>query len=271
MTEALTWSEAWQRFGSDPVLFYSACAALILVLVSLGTGLARGDVLVLAKPKVALRVLGAVALGFLLQALAQRLTGASPPWVAAAANGVAAVPVLVVTLAYGPSIGLLTGALFAPAVARGAFPGLHEAFLTLELVILGWLAIYPSPRTARWAGPLNALVAGALTWGTAGTALLAFSGQAIQLQDLLAMSGSVSAETVATVALLFAVGPAAYARLFPGSRIAPTAPAHEASRPPDQTRHAEPWDTLATAEWAPPPRQRAELVAPAAAADDPNA
>lgn len=270
MKGVLTWSEAWQRFGSDPVLFYSACATLILVLVSLGTGVARGDALVLAKPKVALRILGAVVLGFLLEALAQRL-GASPPWVVAAANGVAALPVLVVALAYGPSLGLLAGALFAASVARGAFPGLHEAFLTLELVILGWLAIYPSPRTARWAGPLNALVAGALTWGTAGTAWLAFSGQAIRLHDLLAVSRAVSVETVVTVALLFALGPAAYARLFPESRIAPTPPAFGGARPPDDVRREEPPDALATAEWAPQPRRRAELVAPALTPDDPNA
>lgn len=270
MNGALARSDAWQRLGSDPVLFYSTCAALILVLISLGTGVARGDVLVLTRPKVALRVLGAVVVAFLLEALSQRL-GASPPWVVAAANGVAAVPVLVVALAYGPSLGLLAGGLFAASVARGAFPGLHEAFLTLELVILGWLAIYPSPRSVRWAGPLNALVASALTWGTAGTAWLAFSGQSIQLHDLLAISRAASAETVVTVALLFAVGPAAYARLFPWSHIAPTPAAYDAAKPPDQMRREAPADALATAEWSQLPRHRAELVAPALAPDDPNA
>ncbi len=269
-------TQAWQRFGEDPVLFYSACAALILALVSLGTGLARGDLLVLARPRVALRVLVAVAIGFVLEAAALRLATVAPSWLATAADGLAAVPVLALALAYGPSVGLLAGLIFAAAVAPAPFPGPREALLALELTILGWLAIYPSPRTTRWAGPLDALVAGALTWATAGTAWLAFTGQPIRLDVIMDTSEALSVGHLVALVALLALGPAAYERLFPGSRIAPheQAPARpDAPAPPDR-RGAERqagWDVLATAEWSPPPRRRTELVSPELTPDDPNA
>ncbi len=268
----------WQRLADDPILFYSACAALILALVSLGTGLARGDVLVLFRPRGALSVLAAVALGFALVVASERLAAAGAPasaaasaagwnagWAAEVVAAAAPLPLLVVTLAFGPSVGLVSGVLFAAATARGAFPGVAEALFALELTVLGWLAIYPSPRAARWAGPLDAAFAHALTWSTAGVAWLTFRDGGVTVAALAEASGTRPLSLIVVTACLLLVGPRWYDAAFPRSRIALDAPAL-AWR---QVEEAPP-DPFATAEWRPHARRRPELVPPRLSHDDPN-
>ncbi len=215
---------------ADPVVLYSTGAAALLVVVSLGSGLGRRDFLALTRPRTLLRVLGAVTAAFLLR-LADALWGASlPEPLASVAPGLHRLPLYLVALAYGPATGAVVGVLFAGFHAGDALPGWPEAVLTLELAVLGWLAIYPSPRDTRLAGPLDALLAYALAWGTAGVALLAADHSEVTLELVLADHAAVLPGVVASALLLTLFGPAAYRSAFPGSRIYPPAPPRRRAR-----------------------------------------
>src|SRR5690606_31936617 len=133
---------------------YSLAAATLLACVSLSSGLARGDALALSNPRILVRVLGAVALAFVLRVLAEGVAPAGPTGeevgpLATILPGLHRFPLYLVALAYGPATGLLTGALFAAFASSTLLPGAPEAVLALELAVLGWLAIYPSPRSTR--------------------------------------------------------------------------------------------------------------------------
>ena len=135
--------------------------------------------------------------------------------------GLARFPLYLVTLAYGPSIGVVTAALFAGFEASSLLPGWPEAILALELAVLGWLAIYPSPRQHRLAGPFNALLAFALAWGTGGLALLEARAGDVTAAGLWQLVRNDVPGVVASAVLLALIPPSAYRTLFPASRIAP--------------------------------------------------
>ncbi|MEJ2291734.1 MAG: hypothetical protein P8Y05_08465 [Deinococcales bacterium] len=126
----------------DPVFAYSLLAAGLLALVSLGTGLVRRDALVLVRPRILLRVIGAVVVAFLIATLAGTLTQALGPstWTRLAA-GLERFPLALVTLAYGPGVGLVAAALVAGLQANGWLPGWQQAVFALEQLVLGWLAM----------------------------------------------------------------------------------------------------------------------------------
>jgi len=234
--------DLWQRLLGDPVLFYSTAAAVLLAAVSLATGLARGDVLVLVRPRSALGVLLAVALAFVITAAAEWALGrGAAEWVAGTLRALARVPLYIVALAFGPGVGLVTGALFGAATAGGTFPGTREALFTFELVVLGWLGIYPSPRVARWAGPLDVALARCLTWGTAGIAWLAYNRGTVDVVDLIAASGRWPWGALVSAAALFVVSPRWYSALFPDSRVIPApAPAVSGGSVPPSRELVEP-------------------------------
>lgn len=220
-----------QQVRQDPVLAYCLLAAALLAAVSLGTGLLRRDVAVLLRPRLLLRVVLAVLLGFglwVVGVLLQRHLGAVPA--ADALRGLARFPLYLAALAYGPGVGLVAAGLFAGLQAGGGAPGWREAVLALELVVLGWLAIYPSPRSGRWAGPFDAVLAYLLAWGTAGLALLESRDGAVTPAGLWAQQQHLVLGVAVSAALLALVSPSAYRRAFPGSRIAP----------PDEPQPAEP-------------------------------
>lgn len=229
----------FEALRGDPVLAYCLLAAALLALVSVGTAALRRDAAVLARPTVLLRVAAAVALAFVLWlggSELQRQLGATPAL--DVASGLARFPLYLVALAYGPGVGLAAGALFIGLQLTGSAPGWNGAVLALELAVLGWLAIYPSPRSARWAGPFDALMAYALAWGTGGLALLESERGAVTPAGLWAQHQPVVLGLAATLALLALVSPATYRRTFPGSRIAPPerpAPG-DADRTPDDGR-----------------------------------
>lgn len=217
----------------DPVFAYALLAALLLAVVSLLTGLARRDVAVLVRPRILLRVLGAVLLTFLLSLAAAQLgasLGASS-WTRLI-TGLERFPLAVVALAYGPGVGVAVAALVAGLQANGAPPSWHQAVVALELAVLGWLAIYPSPRSSRWAGPFNAVLAYLLAWGTAGVALLEAEDHAVTVAALWAQQQPLLPGVLLSAALLALLPPSAYERAFPRSRIAPP---HEPPllRPPE--------------------------------------
>lgn len=213
----------------DPVFAYCLLAAALLAIVSVVTGLVQLDIAVLFRPRLLLRVVVAIIAAFalwLLGELLQRLLGVGPATTLVA--GVSRFPLYLVALAYGPLVGLVTGALFAGLRAGGGLFGWNEAMLALELAVLGWLAIYPSPRSSRWAGPFNAILAYLLTWGTGGLALLDSVTGSVTPATLWGQQQHAVLGVAVSAALLVLISPAAYARLFPGSRIAP-APAPAAS------------------------------------------
>lgn len=210
-----------QALGRDPVFAYCLLAAALLAVVSLVAGLLRLDVAVLLRPRLLLRVVAAVLAAFavwLAGALLEGQLGATPA--VGTLSGLARFPLYLVALAYGPGVGLVAGALFAGLQAGGGAPGWDAGLITLELVVLGWLAIFPSPRSDRWAGPFDAVLAYALAWGTGGLALLQSRGgvtpAAVWAQQQHAVLGA-----AASALLLALVPPAVYRRAFPGSRIAP--------------------------------------------------
>lgn len=310
----------------DPLFAYALLAALLLAVVALATGLARLDLLALFRPRILLRVAGAVAVAFLLVLAASLVApdatadgaaaaaasgtagagdGATPagitdsatpgattagpgaaadsgpatasaaeaatPTASAAADGagpergtaetatadgtrtdttpaagapsdgdgeaarapdqaipwsrilagLSRFPLYLIALAYGPTVGLVAAALFAGFEASSLLPGWPEAILALELAVLGWLAIYPSPRQHRLAGPFNALLAYALAWGTAGLALLEARSGEVTAAGVWQQHQGTAIGVAAAALLLALVPPHLYRKAFPGSRIAP--------------------------------------------------
>lgn len=212
----------------NPVFTYALLAALLLALVSLGTALARWDVAVLGRPRILLRVLGAVVVSFALTVLGTAL-GATTA--AHAVDGVARASLAWVALAYGPGVGAVAATLAAGLQTSGTLPGWHQVVAGLELTVVGWLAIYPSPRTHRWAGPLDVVLAHALAWGTGGLALLAARDRTVTPAALWAQQRPELLSVLIGAAVLATVPPAAYRRVFPHGRIAP--PAETEVEPPD--------------------------------------
>lgn len=218
---SLPWPQVWERVAGDPLLLYSLAATALLAIVSWSSGLGRADVAALLRPRTMLRVAGAVAVSFLITVAARTFADGSGTITAAALlEGVGRLPLYLVTLAYGPTIGIVAAALSVGFAADASLPGWREAILTLELVVLGWLAIYPSPRQTRWAGPFDVTLAHLLAWGTGGVALMAYRFGEFSPQRWRAeVSADLVPVAVAVLALL-AFGPRFYQRAFPGSRIA---------------------------------------------------
>jgi hypothetical protein len=219
------------RLLDDPILGYSLLAALFLVAVSLASGWVRLDFLAVLRPlgllHVVLAVLVAVLLLVAVQALRPALAASDAEWLrqlAASAywpaHGLSRLPLYLLALGYGPTAGLLAAGLFAAFGAQG-MPHWQEAVLGLELVLIGWLAIYPSPFRHRWAGPFNALVGYALAWLTAGVALLQLERGSVTLTNFVAQQQPMIAGALLSVLLLFALGPTSYRTLFRLSRITP--------------------------------------------------
>lgn len=226
--------QLWSAASADPVMFYSLASAVLLAVVSWYSGLSRLDVVALLNPRNLLRVVGCVALAFVLRALSETTTLPPGSLAATLLAGLHRLPLYVVALAYGPSAGLLAAGLFSAFASSTLLPGLDEAVLALELVVLGWLAIYPSPRTTRWAGPVNAALAYVLAWGTAGIAVMTARGIFVDLGTLAVQHAAAWPGVAVSCLLLAVIGPGAYHRAFPGSRIAhrhpgSTAAAHTAA------------------------------------------
>ena len=206
---------------NDPFLFYALLATSVLAAASLLSGWLRGDVIAAVRPQGLFRISIAVVTAFILVWLGYGAGGADTV-MGNLLVGLSRFPLYVIALAYGPSAGLLAAGLFAAFATTGLLPGWSEAVLALELVVLGWFALEPSPRRYRWAGPLNAAVAYLLAWATGGSALLqAASGDGMSLGAHLAYHLPILPGVVLSMALLALVSPDLYERFFSTSRIKP--------------------------------------------------
>ena len=218
----------------DPLALYPALAALLLASVSLASGLLRGDVLALARPLPAAWVVLAVAGCWGLQ---RALTNLAPAgW--EVAPTVALAPLALIALAYGPTPALVALALAAawvglPEAQQGADGDARLWLQGLELVVLGWLAIAPSPR--RW--PLVAgaylLLAHVLTWATAGIAWVVVVSSDLTLETMRDQHGFGFVGLAVFGLLLASLPPSWWRSLFPGSSIMPPVP----TRAPATARH----------------------------------
>lgn len=233
--------------STDPFFLYTLIAALFLGFVSLWSGWRRRDFLTLFTPQGLLHISLAVLLAFALTLLSQYVL--SHINFSSDGDGVSSLeslrslsrfPLYVIALAYGPSAGLLAAGLFASFATTTALPGWPEAVLALELTVLGWFAIAPSPRAHRWAGPLDALMAYFLAWATGGSAMLqALTGEGVQWASHANYHATLALGAGLSMVLLIFVGPRTYRKLFPNSRISPrtVAPASsEAATPPAPPR-----------------------------------
>lgn len=206
-------------FVTDPILGYSLLAAAFLLVVTVTAGLARLDLAALVEPRVALACALCVAAAVLLRLLVYGDLSDLQPRPEPLLAGVERFPLVLVALAYGPTAGLAVAALYASFGAQELLPAAREGVLALELALVGWLAIYPSPREFRWAGPVNALIAYALAWSTAGLALSQWQTGDFASASFLARQIDAWPGILASAVLLLMIKPAAYGRLFPHSRI----------------------------------------------------
>ena len=221
VADLLNITAGWLELGDDPLLVYSLAAAALLAFVSLVSAVGRLDFAALLRPRALVALCCAVLLAFAGVALAE--LALTDPELEGLALGAARFPLYVVALAFGPTVGLAAGALFAAATAVGPFPGWSEAILCLELLVLGWLAIYPSPRAVRWAGPLDALLAHVFTAGTAGVAFLAWRDGSVSLAALLAGRKTQIKGVLRDQSLIAGVGNAYSDEILHRARLSPLA------------------------------------------------
>lgn len=220
-------TEVFQR---DPFFAYTLVAALLLALVSLATGWLRLDFLAVFQPKglfhIAVAVILAIALSFLSQTstlpFTANATSGDTSLTLSALRGLSRLPLYVVALAYGPTAGLISAGLFAAFATTSGTLGWAEAVLALELIVLGWFAMAPSPFKLLWAGPLNVVLAYFLTWATGGSAFLQHvTGQAMDLNTHWTYHQNLLLGVGLSVVVLFFVRPSFYQKFFPNSRISP--------------------------------------------------
>jgi hypothetical protein len=248
--------------SQDPVLTYSLIAALFLGAVALITGIMQLDFVAVLQPQGLLAVVVSVFAGIVLMVLAGGLEYlvAQLPWVwvqdllqprSPLTNILTSswrLPLYVVALAYGPSAGLVSAGLFAAFAASTGPPSWLEVIFAFELVVVGWLAIAPSPYKHGWAASFNILLAHLLTTITAGFALLQGQYGEITLTGLWELQGEALGGVLLSAFAVSYLGPVVYMRLFATSRIRPKQPTHTVHMP------------LPPLLESPPPIQRDNIV-----------
>jgi hypothetical protein len=254
---------------ADPLALYPALAALLLAAVGIASGLLRGDVLALARPAPVAWVLFSVVVSFAVQRLADAPSLAGSGGLAPALATLAFAPLVLVALAYGPTpalVGLaLTAAWVGLPAPAGAIPGAHGWLAALQLVVIGWLAIAPSPRSWRFVGGAYLLFAHALTWATAGLASVALTQGPPTLRDLATGHARVGWELLALAAALALIAPSAWRALFPHPPLLP--PGARGAQPRSPARSGEALATARPAAATPTREALAPLGRPLAGAE----
>jgi hypothetical protein len=202
---------------ADPLALYPAMAALLLASVALASGLMRGDAAALARP---------IPVAWLLAILAATAVAAAT---GAASDGVTAelliglgrLPLYLFALAYGPVPAMVAAALAGAYLPRLVAVPWEPYHLGLELVVIGWLAVWPSPRRTRWVGGLYCVSGYVLAAATVGITTIALTGVHVDLSLLLAHHGLVPLGVLVAALVLASCGPRTFDTLFPGAGIAP--------------------------------------------------
>lgn len=212
-------------FQQQPFLAYALLAALILAVVSVLSGLSKLDFLGALSPQGLLTLTLSALLAWLIVSQGHIVTQFIP-FEGARSDGFLAglsrFPLYLGALAYGSSAGLFAGALFLSFTLNESSSLWFELILLLELAVVGWFALSPSPRLSRWAGPVGAVLAYALTWATAGSAFLQWeskSGSSLAAHMVL-HEGALLGLGV-SCCLLLLLGPRSYEAVFKHSRIVP--------------------------------------------------
>ncbi|MEM6431830.1 MAG: hypothetical protein AAF708_21515 [Deinococcota bacterium] len=215
----------------DPLLTYSFIASGFLLVAALMSGLIRLDFLAIFHPQglliIVTCVFASIGLMFFVDGLEQALAYLPWLWVqnlpatTFPLAGTWRLPLYLTALAYGPSAGLVSAGLFAAFAVASGTSSWQVALLAFELLVVGWLAIAPSPYTYRWAASLNILLAYLLSTITAGFALLQWQQGDITMVALWDLQGQVGGGVLLSAGIVSYVSPALYARLFAGSRIRP--------------------------------------------------
>jgi len=203
------------RAGPDPLVRYALLGAAVLAVASLLGGWSRGDVRALMRPATWIALATAVVAGVALTAAGDRI-GATLA-IGWPLEGLRRLPLYLLALGYGPTVGALSGLAFAAVEAR-QWP-LHgaDALLALELAAVGWIAIAPSPRRHRLAAPLAVLVGWSLATATLGLAAWAAAGGPATLSALLATDGAVAIGVLSSALLTAALPPRWWRRAAPGA------------------------------------------------------
>jgi len=210
---------------SDLILSITLGMSILLAVFSLFSGLWRLDFLPIWKPltltQVGLAILLALMLKIFEQSPYANLNFDFLP-TTVHLTGISFLPLIIITIAYGPSIGLLAVALFLALTPPAGVFNWRDAVIMLEFVVLGWWAIYPSSFQQRWAGPANLLISYILVWGTAGSAL--FHSQGLDIRDWrvhYAYHQNYLPALLISILFLFLPGPKLFKLLFANSRIQP--------------------------------------------------
>jgi integral membrane sensor domain MASE1 len=213
--------QLFELLSANPKLAYLFAATLVLAGMALIGGVVRRDFSILGVHSAILKMLSAVILAVLLTYAGDALQAQAIP---AGSGGwwpteLYRLPLYLMALAYGPSPGLLMGLAYVVSSSPITSPDPQSGVLVLELVVIGWLAIYPSPTRFRWAGPFNAVFAYGLARLTGGLTLLELGPDPMPTDGIVdVLIGSVPGVLV-TTAVRACVGPDRYRSWFPESRI----------------------------------------------------
>ena len=209
----------WTGASVDPALPYLLFATALLAAVAVAAGALRRDHRALRRPSTLVKLVAALAAATLIAITTQQVA-AHPPFEApvwSQLGGLARLPLWLAALAYGPSVGVLIGLAYLGTTATPIVSIPASPVLVVELAVLGWLSIYPSPLRHRWAGPIDAIGAYLLAWGTAGLMQLYAGGQRPSWAVLTDQHEGALLGGLMAAAALFAFGPGVYRRWFPES------------------------------------------------------
>lgn len=216
------------RLTSDPLLSYSLLAAAVLGASSLVGGWGRGDLRALSRPTpwiaVALAALAALAITVAGDRIEAVDPGAWP------VPGIRRLPLYLVALGYGPTSGAIAALLFAGIERfQGPVPA-ADAVLVLEMAVVGWLAIAPSPRRFRFAASFGVLSGWALAMSTGGLAALAWAYRPLPLETWAATMRADLPGVLASAVLLALLPPRWWRSAAPGASPGVTGVAAGAAR-----------------------------------------
>lgn len=203
------------RATLDPLVRAALLAAAVLAVSALTGGLARRDLVALRRPATWLAIASALVAALSLATAADRVVASTGGSVSSL--GWERIPLYLLALGYGPSIGVVAGLLMTLTRVGPWTLGPAELTLVLELAAVGWLGLGPTPRNVRWAGPLAVGLGWTLATATLGLAVWAADGRPIALVPFVtAHAGALPAVAIAAM-LAAAIPPRSWRRQIPGA------------------------------------------------------